>query len=496
MIDSSRSRMGLKLATVLPEGRWRGGRPVAVSSICSVAEHCQPGDLLVLRDEILWETSAEIDRAIAQGASAILCERPLPQQVSQFVVPDIRIAYGRLCHALTGNPSRRLRTIGITGSYGKTVTEHLLSRVFTTAGCPVACLPTGNVPDGGHFARQGERTGMDAADLATWLAREHHRGSGYAIVEAPSQSLAQHQLAGIELDAAIITNIRREHIRWHGNLKNYQTAKSRLLQYVKPDGFAVMNADDPASCQVLSEAPCPVITIGLEKPAEVSAQLIDRQASEQTFLLQAGSESFVVRTRIVGDNHIYNCLTATAVGLVMGLDPTAIVRGIEQIESVPGRMQRLECGQPFGLFIDRCHTPDSVANALTTLRELTGRRLLCVLGVDHPMPAADRAKMGRMLERVADQTVLTASHPDLSMRLHTAHEVLDGFDRPAQAHLMPDRTRAVGWTLANAQTGDIVLMAGGRPSVSHDEVTLDDEDLSRYWLEHADCQTARGWLPA
>ena len=221
--------------------------------------------------------------------------------------------------------------------------------------------------------------------------------------------------------------------------RNYQRAKRRLLEQLKPGGFAVVNADDPVSQKLIDELDCPTMTIGIQEPADLTATVLERHPSEQTFMLDVGDESIVIRTHVIGDGHVYNCLTAAAVALAMGLDPAKIVRGIESVTALPNRLQRIECGQSFGVFVDACHTASSLNNALRTLRPVCQGDLHCVIGVDHRLSEVARAQIGRTLERLTDRCVLTGTRFDRKMSLRTAHDVLDGFDRPAQGHLMPDR---------------------------------------------------------
>jgi UDP-N-acetylmuramoyl-L-alanyl-D-glutamate--2,6-diaminopimelate ligase len=472
------------LSQTIPDGRWFLGDEPRVRSCCCVADQCQPGDLFVVLDERNLASSRHVELAMERGAIGILAERPFPNPIPQYLVDDSRAAFGLLCHALAGAPSQSLRTVGITGTYGKRATEHLLSSILSAAAQPHASVDAEQIGRGG------------AMQVARWLAESRASGCQYALLEASSQSLARRQLSGVALDAAVITNIRREHAEWHGSLKNYQAAKLRLLDQLKPGGLTVLNVDDAVSRALTSQLDGPVITVGMNEPAELTATLLERQASEQMFLCDAGDESIVVRTRVIGDGHIYNCLSAAAVALSWGLDSATIVRGIESVTTVPNRLQRVECGQSFGVFVDAAHTPRSLGNVLQTLRSVCSGSLHCLLGADHRLPEITRAELGRYLERFTDAAILTGTRFDRKMSLRSAHEILDGFDRPAQAHVMPDRAKAICWTLSQAKPGDVVLLAGGAESCGPDDVLLCDEDVTRYWLQHADCPSYCPWVPA
>jgi UDP-N-acetylmuramoyl-L-alanyl-D-glutamate--2,6-diaminopimelate ligase len=478
------SARGLLLSTTIPEGRWLFGNEPRVSSCCSSAEQCQTGDLFAVLDEQHLTAQCQVELAIERGAIGILSERPFPNAVPQYIVEDSRVAFAQLCHALAGHPSQSLRTIGITGTYGKTSTERLLAGVLSASARSHSSLDARSIESGG------------AVHIAGWLAEARANSCQFAIVEASSQALARRQFSGLQLEAAIVTNVRREHTDGHGSLRNYHTAKKRLLDQLKPSGFAVINVDDASSRSLMDEIDCATMTIGIARPADLTATLLERHASEQTFLLDAGDESIVMRTQVIGDGHIYNCLAAAAVALGLGIDPSTIVRGIESVVALPKRLQRVECGQSFGVFIDELHTPPSLGNAIRTLRPICTGNIHCVMGIDHRLSEIARAQIGRLLERSADKCVLTGTRFDRKMSLRTAHEVLDGFDRPAQAHLMPDRAQAICWALAQADPGDVILLAGGVESNGPGDVVLCDEDVTRFWLQHVQQPTQCPWLPA
>ena len=330
------------------------------------------------------------------------------------------------------------------------------------------------------------RTTPMPPDLAKWLARMSGNGCSHAVVEVSSRGLAEHRLAGLRLDAAVLTNLRRDHIEHHGSVLNYRRAKTRIFEYLKPSGFAVVNLDDPGSRLALSMLNWPVITIGMREEADVTAEVVERHASEQTFLLTAGSDTVPVRTRMIGDHHVANCLAAAAVGLVQGLDVTTIARGLESVERVPGRMDRIECGQPFGVFVDCADNADRLAVCLNSLRRATRGRLYCVLGCDSRQAREERALLGRVVERGADLAVLTDGCEPSDMPLQKVHDILDGYDRPARAHVIPSRDQAIRWALDQAAAGDSVLIAGSSRTYGLEKAkrrsVCDDEEVARSWL--------------
>lgn len=478
---------GISLRQILPDARFIGVDDIRVTSCTGDSRNVQPGDLFaaMIGDDVDGHDYAQ--DALQRGATGIVAERLLPISLPTCMVRDTRQAYGRICQALAGNPSERMRTIGVTGTNGKTVTSLLIASVLEQNGHPIGLTNSLAYSDSIHSTAATQTTPAPP-QLARWLARSEANGCSYAVVEASSVGLARHRLAGVELDAAVLTNVRQRHLDLHGSLVNYRRVKKRIFQHLRPHGFAVINADDPASKYILSKLNHPVLTVGMKTPAEISAHIVERHSSEQTFLLSAGSETVPVRTRMIGDHHVYNCLSAAAVGLVYGMDLADIAIGLERVENVPGRLERIECGQPFGVFVDRAGTPDTLAVALKTLRRLARGRVICVYGAEGEQEAHDRPALGRVVERGADIGILTSNNPRNEEPLQIAHDVLDGYERPAKAHILPDRAAAIELALSQARPGDMVLLAGK----GEEDVQVIDGRI----LPHSDGEVARRWLYA
>jgi UDP-N-acetylmuramoyl-L-alanyl-D-glutamate--2,6-diaminopimelate ligase len=322
--------------------------------------------------------------------------------------------------------------------------------------------------------------------LAALLARMVRNECTHAVMEVSSHALDQSRVAGACFDAACVTNVTRDHLDYHASLRDYRAAKSKLFDHLSGEGFAVLNADDPGSAAYLRRLDGPVLTIGIDSPAEITAVAFEQCASEQTFLLTAGSETAPVRTQMIGVHHIYNCLTAAAVGLAYGIDLTTVVRGLESVGHVPGRLERIECGQPFGVFVDFAHTPDALAGVLKTLRSVTAGRLICVFGAGGERDREKRPLMGRAVEENADACFLTNDNPRHEDPQAIIGDVLAGFHAPASVGVLPDRVEAVHGALSAARPGDCVLIAGkGHENcqiIGNQRLPLDDREVARQWL--------------
>jgi UDP-N-acetylmuramoyl-L-alanyl-D-glutamate--2,6-diaminopimelate ligase len=475
----------VSLHEIFPQNHFLASRDLRFSSCTSDPRRCRRGGLYVALQTPEFDGHDYATQAVRRGAVAVVAERRLPIDAPVLVVPDSREAFGWISHHLKDLPCRCLRTIAVTGTNGKTTTSLLIQSVLKAAGLQTGTLNDLVFDDGTSRQAVGEAI-PSAPVLAESLARMRTAGCTHAVLETSSQMLSRRDTAGLELDAAVVTNVRRDHVDFHGSIINYRRAKARLFEHLKPGGFVVANADDPATRFLLRNVSQPVLTVGMRMPAELTATLIERCAGEQTFLLNAGNETAAVQTAMFGDHHIYNCLSAAAIGLVLGIDLTTIARGLEAVTWIPGRMEPLGCGQPFGVYVDDAHTPDALAVTLKALRNVTSGRVICVFGADADRDPACRPLLGRVVERTADLGIITNDNPRGEQPLQIAHDIIDGYDRPAKAHILPDRAEAIRWALGEAGPGDAVLIAGKGDrqyqTVGDQQRPFDDREVARQWL--------------
>jgi UDP-N-acetylmuramoyl-L-alanyl-D-glutamate--2,6-diaminopimelate ligase len=444
------------------EGDARGARvpDFRATSCTSDWRQVRPGDVFVALAEAEDDGHDVAVEAGRRGAAAVICERPLPVfDVPQILVADSRIAYGRLCQALVGNPSRELKVIGVTGTHGKTTVARLLSAIFRAAGGSAGTLDSFGYWDG-DADRPASSEALSTPELARSLAQMNAAGATHAVVEVSSRELSQQVLAGVTLDAVCLTNVGRSHLDWHGSLQNYRQAKRRIFEYLHSDGVAVLNADDPISVEILSDLNHPALTFGLRLPCEITGNIVEQHVNELTFVLSAGDDSAAVRTAIVGDHHVYNCLAAAAMALAYGIELPAIARGLEAVDRLPGRMERVVCGQDFAVLIDAANSPDALRVCLRAARNSTSGRLICVFGANEHCDQADWPVIGRVIGAMADEAVITSGSTTIDGSHRACLEVRSGFAEPRKAHVILDRAEAITWALEKASAGDTVVIAG------------------------------------
>lgn len=475
----------VSLRQVLPCADSQNLLDLHVRSCASDSRQVEPGDVFVAI------TGGQVDahecarEAVSRGAVAVVSEKPLELPVPVLVVSDTREALGHLCQALAGEPSKSLRIVGVTGTNGKTTTTHLIASIFDAAGLRAGLLGTLGYCDANRSAR-ARWTTPPAWELASWLRSMAAGGCSHAVLEVSSHAICQRRIAGIEFAQGCLTNLRRDHLDYHGSLSEYHRAKINLFAQLSSQGMAVINVDDPASRAAAPLLPGSVMTIGMQRPADVTALMVDRSKSDQTFLLTAGRITLPIRTAMIGEHHVYNCLCAAAVALAEGIDLVRIARGLEQVECVPGRLERIECGQPFGVYVDFAHTPDALTFALAALRPVTVGRVICVFGAGGNRDREKRPLMGQAVENGADLTIITSDNSRLEDPRTIASEILHGFQRPDRARWMPDRKEALEYALSLAGPDDCVLIAGRghetHQEIGHERVPLDDRQVARGYL--------------
>jgi UDP-N-acetylmuramoyl-L-alanyl-D-glutamate--2,6-diaminopimelate ligase len=471
---------------LFPAARIVGAADIRVTACQSDSRRVEPGDLFVAIDGTERDGHAFSGQALARGARAVLGERLVPAAgVPQCLVADSRQALGVLSQALAGFPGRRLKLIGVTGTNGKTTTATLIASILVQAEVRTGVLGTLGYCDSLAVA-PAEHTTPPAPVLAHWLARMEANGCTHCVMEVSSHALAQHRVAGLEFDAACVTNIRHDHLDFHGTWENYARAKARLLSQLTSGGLAVLNADDPGSIGLASRVEGPLLTVGREQPGELGATVIERLPGEQTFLLTAGGETAAVRTAMLGDHHVANCLQAAAVGLAYGIDLPTVVRGLEAVGHVDGRLERVDCGQEFGVYVDYAHTPDALEVVLGAVREVTPGRVLCVFGAGGERDRQKRPRMGAVVSRLAERAIITTDNPRGEDPARIAAEVLAGCDGACHVELIADREEAIGRAMGAARRGDAVLIAGkGHEDyqlIGQARLPLDDREVARRWL--------------
>lgn len=455
---------GVQLRDVLTDAEFVGAQDVAVSRCTTDARACLEGDAYVALVDGETDGHAAVAEAVRLGAKAVVASRPIATSVPVCYVPDTHTAYGRICQALAGDPSRRLHAIGVAGSFGKTTAGYLIASVLNAGEKTTGVLSSLGYCDGAELA-DARWTTPPPPVSAAWLARMVVNGCSHAVVETSSRGLAESRTAGIRFDVCCITNLHRAARRGADRQIDDRPAAARWLEQLSPEGVLVTNADDAGAAELAAAHDGPVVTVGLNAPAELTATLVERHRSEQTFLLSFGREVVPVRTTLLGLHNIGHCLLAAAVGTLYGLRPETIVRGLESVKELPGRLERIECGQPFGVFLDEARTPAALEMCLETLRSTTDGRLRCVYTAV-ATDAALQAEYDRVIRRWCDAAIAADPPPTTKESARRA---------------VRDRAEAIRCALRDAEPDDCLLIVGGGrhtyPIADREQDYWDDRQL-------------------
>jgi len=418
-----------------------------------------------------------LQQAVAAGATALLVQVDRRSawetlDVPRLVVPDTRAALAPAAAALCRWPARRLTVVGVTGTDGKTSLSHLIAHLLEKSGESAGLMSTAeNRAAGRELPDSGRFTTPEAPDVQSLLAEMVEAGCRFAVLEATSHGLALHRLDGCEFDVAAMTNVGRDHIDFHRSREEYLAAKGRLFRML--DGSAdkgviktaVLNADDPAHEYFRSLTRARVVTYGLHSPADVFSEDVRRDGWGVRFRLQTPARSAEARLGRPGEFNVANALAATAIGLSLRLDLDAIVRGLESWPGAPGRMERVDEGQPFTVVVDFAHSPESLRRVLTELRTANRGRIITVFGCIGERDRERRYAMGRVAAELADYTYVTDDNPYSEGREAIIAEIARGLCEAGKREghdfaAVPDRREAIAQALAMAVDEDVVLLAG------------------------------------
>ena len=476
-------------------GARDGGRAIGPAALAGVdvrgvtedSRTVAPGALFVAVPGLHVDGHEFVARAAEAGAAAAIVERPVPEvALPQVVVERSAAALAEAAAWWYGDPSHELGVVGITGTDGKTTTAFLAAGALEAAGLSSGLSGTVATQIGDRREANPEHTTTPGAPLLQRTLRAMvDGGNGVAVVETTSHGLAADRVLGIAYDVAILTNLTHEHIEFHGSWEAYRDAKLSLFERLSAGPLnpvkelagrrwpkaAIVNADDPnagAFVGVAQEAGARVLTYGTDQAADVRATHVEEDARRLRIAVAAPSGDGSVDLRLAGRFNVHNALAVVALGEVLELDPAAVRAGLAAVQGVPGRMERLEAGQPFGVVIDYAHTPVSLEKVLGLLAPLAAARggeLIVVFGSAGERDVEKRPMMGRIAGRLARLVMLTDEDPRDEDSGAILADIARGAEdagkrRDRDLFLIADRQAAIAAAFERARPGDIVLLAG------------------------------------
>ncbi len=417
----------------------------------------------------------------------------IPHALFARVEPWGHLAETFLMNVWYGFPARGMKIIGVTGTDGKTTTSTWIYTMLNDAGIKTGLMTTiGYGTPENWSPNYVHMTSVPAGMLMRRLRDLKHRGVEWVVLETTSHALAQNRVWGVPYSLAVMTNVTHEHLDYHKTFDRYRMAKLRLFDKVAENRLGlqmgIVNADDP-SAELFAGAIQETIRYGL-KAGELKATSITSNAQGSSFTATYKGQKYSLKTHLPGEFNVYNALAVIGVGLALELTPKQIERGIGALESVEGRMNRVDEGQDYGVIVDFAHTPDSFEKILSDFRKLTTGRLIVLFGSAGRRDETKRAKQGASAGKYGDLVVVTEEDDrdidgDLIMGMIASGAEEQGKVKGKDLYLIHDRTEAIQFAVDQAQKGDTVLLLG-----KGHEKTIEGKDGERPWDELGEARAA------
>ncbi|MBX3304137.1 MAG: UDP-N-acetylmuramoyl-L-alanyl-D-glutamate--2,6-diaminopimelate ligase [Nitrospira sp.] len=490
----------MTLATMLQalDGRVKvlerqGDLSVAVKAITDDSRTASSQSLFVAVKGERVDGHRFISAALKGGASALVAQERVSGISLPFVrVEDSRRALGFLGSRFYGDPSSRIRMIGVTGTNGKTTTTYVCKSLLEGLGRQVGLIGTVAYQIG-TSTMPAAHTTPGALELQRLLAEMVTSGCTTAVMEVSSHALAQDRTSGCEYDVAVFSNLTQDHLDFHKTMEDYFQAKLRLFTGLaeghKRNKRAIINVDDSHGNRIVECSPVPVWTYALKSKADLRAEEVRLSIRGTTFTAATPVGNFSIESHLVGEHNVYNLLAAIGVALHEGATPDQIRLAVGNMLNVPGRFERVMAGQPFTVVVDYAHTEDALVRLLTTAEALKTGRIITVFGCGGDRDRGKRPKMGAAAVRYSDVVILTSDNP----RTEDSHAILEQVEvgvveglrqRPhVQYRKIADRRQAIQEAVRQAQSPDMVLIAGkGHEDyqiVGTEKFHFDDREVAR-----------------
>ena len=499
--------LDIKSATVV-----QGDKDVAVEAVAYDSRRVDRGALFVAVPGFETDGHRFLPEALERGAAAVLVQEDhrslwepavAGRGVAVAVAEDARRALADIAAAFYRYPARDLRVIGVTGTKGKTTTAYLTSAILEAGGASTGLLSSVEFKIGPRFTMNSAQvTTPESLEVQSLLAQMRDAATEYAVVESTSHGLTLHRLEHLEYDVAAFTNLYPDHLDFHPDMDDYLAAKGRLFEMLdealdKGIGkTAVLNADDPASAALRSRTKkARILTYGIEsREADVRAADVALSERGSRFRLVTPAGEVAVELPLLGLFSVYNSLAAATIAVSQGVALATIADALAAFRGVPGRMERIDCGQPFAVVVDFAHTGEALRSVLQTLRPAASGRLIAVFGAGGDRDPGRRTGMGRAAAELADFSVLTNDNPrtedPVSILEQIAQTMVEAGKREERDFIrIPDRREAMRYAFALAREGDVVLIAGKGQEpyliVGSEYLPWDDREVAREELRAA-----------
>jgi UDP-N-acetylmuramoyl-L-alanyl-D-glutamate--2,6-diaminopimelate ligase len=399
-----------------------------------------------------------------KGAVAVLAERELPLNIPVILVKDAKRAMALLADLFYDHPTQKLHLIGITGTNGKTTISHLIEKIFADEDSKTGLIGTMYVKMAGKTF-ETQNTTPESLTLQKTFKQMVDHGVSRVVMEVSSHALIEGRVRGCDYDIAVFTNLTQDHLDYHKTMDDYRRAKGLLFAqlgnvfYDHKPKYAVLNADDLASKEYEDSTAARVVSYGIDHEADFQAFHIRMTEKGTSFDLVSPFGKHEVQMKLIGKFSVYNALASIATAALSGISMENIVTSLGEVNGVSGRFEAVDAGQDFSVIIDYAHTPDSLENALRTVREFAKRRIFVVVGCGGDRDRMKRPLMAKIACCLATDPVFTSDNP----RSEDPNAILRDMEAGVKGEKyksIVDRKQAIQYVVNEAQKGDVILIAG------------------------------------
>jgi len=467
---------------------------IEIPSLTCDSRAVKAGDMFVAFRGYAEDGCKYINDAIAKGARVILAEKDFEasHSITKIIVKETRTALPVIAANFYGHPERALKIIGVTGTNGKTTITYIIENILKAAGIGAGVIGTINYRLKGKVS-PAKNTTPGPLELESMFQDMVRNSLEYAVMEVSSHSLDQHRVDGVPFDAAIFTNITSEHLDYHKTLEEYFKAKAKIFGMLKEDGFAILNKDDRKVASLRASIKRKVVSYGIKEDALIMARDIRLTLEGTGFVITTPDGPIEIKTKLIGMHNVSNILAAASVAFVLNIDLDRIKNGIETTKSVPGRLESVDAGQPYKVFVDYAHTEDALNKILSLLKGVARNKIITVFGCGGNRDKTKRPLMGKAACRFSDHVIITSDNPRFEDPIEIIGEIEDGVKWSFSNYdIVPDRRDAIAKALGMASKGDIVVIAGkGHEDyqvVGNAVLPFDDREVAREILKGASSQ--------
>lgn len=450
-----------------------------ISGICYDSRQAAPGQLFTAVTGFASDGHRFIPMAVNKGAAAVLCERAPETDVPYILVANTRYSLAIVSGNFYGNPAKKMKMIGITGTNGKTTSTYLIKHMLEQClGAKVGLIGT-NANMIGDTELHTERTTPESLELHKLFADMYDAGCTHVVMEVSSHALVLDRVAGIKFDVASFSNLTQDHLDFHKDMDDYACAKAMLFTRSLSGS---VNADDPYSSVMLSAATCPVLTYSIDNDADLRAEDIVLEPSGIHFKASFKGETRNIYLGIPGRFSVYNALCVISCGLQLGISLERCAEALASAKGVKGRVETVPTDGDYTVIIDYSHTPDSLENVLKTVREATKGRVVALFGCGGDRDKAKRPIMGRIGTELSDFAIITSDNPRTEDPDEIIAEILAGVSVPSERYVaVTDRIEAIRYAINNHLPGDIIVLAGkGHETyqeINHHKIHMDEREI-------------------